>query len=39
MKKWEGLFAEVDRKDAAAIAAIIKVELYDKIDAASYGVD
>ena len=37
MKKWQSRFAQVDRKDAAAIGKIIKEELYDKIDAATYG--
>ena len=35
--KWENLFADVDRSDSSAIAAIIKSELFDKIDVASYG--
>ena len=35
--KWEGLFSGVDRSDSSAIAAIIKSELFDKIDVASYG--
>lgn len=30
--KWEKLFANIDRKDAAAIAAIIQSNLYDHID-------
>ena len=37
MNKWQARFAQVDRKDAAAIGKIIKEELYDKIDAATYG--
>jgi ppGpp synthetase/RelA/SpoT-type nucleotidyltranferase len=37
VKKWEKLFSDVDRKDAGAIAKIIKAELYDKIDASTYG--
>ena len=36
VKKWDSLFADVDRKDADAIAAIIKANLYDKIDPATY---
>ncbi len=39
VKKWDALFANVDRKDADAIAKIIKAELYDKIDPATYGVN
>ena len=37
MKKWDSLFANVNRNDADAIAAIIKKELFDKIDVSSYG--
>lgn len=37
MEKWEKLFADVNRDDANAIAAVIKKELFDKIDAKSYG--
>ena len=36
-KKWQERFAQIDRKDAMAIGKIIKEELYDKIDAATYG--
>lgn len=36
--KWKKLFANVDRINADAIAAIIKSELYDKLDVATYGV-
>lgn len=36
VKKWSALFADVDRTDPAAISAIIKSNLYDKIDAAAY---
>ncbi len=39
MQSWAKLFADVDRKDAAAIAAIIKAELYDRIDPQTYGVN
>ncbi len=38
-QKWAKLFADVDRKDVGAIAKIIKAELYDKIDPATYGVN
>ncbi|MFB9354275.1 C4-dicarboxylate TRAP transporter substrate-binding protein [Sneathiella chinensis] len=38
VKKWESLFAAVDRKDADAIAAIIQTNLYDGIDTSTYGV-
>ena len=37
MKKWDSLFSNVDRKDADAIATIIRKELFDKIDVGSYG--
>lgn len=36
IQKWDALFADVDRTDTAAIAAIIKANLYDKIDPATY---
>ena len=36
-KKWEDLFSNVDRNNHEAIASIIKAELFDKIDVASYG--
>lgn len=35
--KWDRLFANVDHKDAAAIGKLIKQEIYDKIDVASFG--
>jgi TRAP-type C4-dicarboxylate transport system substrate-binding protein len=37
IQKWDSLFANVDRNNASAIEAIIKSELFDKIDVASYG--
>lgn len=37
--KWEGLLEGVDRSDEVALAALIKAEIYDKIDVASYGVN
>ncbi|MEM6678278.1 MAG: C4-dicarboxylate TRAP transporter substrate-binding protein [Pseudomonadota bacterium] len=37
--KWEGLLDGVDRTDAAALTAIIKENLYDNVDAATYGVN
>lgn len=37
MRKWEARFANVDRTDTAAIGKIIKEELFDKIDVATYG--
>lgn len=37
--KWKNLFTNVDRTNADAIAVIIKSELYDKLDVATYGVN
>lgn len=37
--KWEGLLEGVDRSDDSALAALIKSEIYDKIDVKSYGVN
>lgn len=37
-KKWEKLLEGVDRSDEAALVAIVKRELFDKIDVSSYGV-
>lgn len=37
--KWKALFANVNRGNADAIAAIIKSELYDKLDVATYGIN
>ena len=39
VQKWKALFANVSRDDADAIAKIIKANLYDQIDADSYGVN
>ncbi|MCF8468238.1 MAG: C4-dicarboxylate TRAP transporter substrate-binding protein [Sneathiella sp.] len=39
VRKWEKLFENVDRKDPAAIEAIIKANLYDKLDPNTYGVN
>ncbi len=38
-EKWTGLLADVDRTDNAAMTALLKSELYDPIDVASYGVN
>ena len=35
--KWTSLLKDVDRTDEAAIAKIIKTEIYDKVDPATYG--
>lgn len=37
--KWQGLLAGVDRKDAAALTAVFKANLFDKIDETTYGTD
>ena len=37
-KKWRGLLAGVDRSDSKALIALLKSELYDKIDETTYGV-
>jgi TRAP-type C4-dicarboxylate transport system substrate-binding protein len=39
VKKWDALFANVDKKDSAAIAKIIQAELYNKVDPKTYGVN
>lgn len=36
--KWRKLVADVDRTDPAAVAAILKTNLYDKIDENTFGV-
>ncbi len=38
VKKWDALYANVDRSDAAAIEAIITANIFDKLDPATYGV-
>jgi TRAP-type C4-dicarboxylate transport system substrate-binding protein len=35
--KWQKLLAGIDRNDLAQLTALIKSELYDKIDAGNYG--
>ena len=37
--KWEKLLDGIDRTDEAALVAVLKQELYDKIDVESYGVN
>lgn len=37
--KWKKLLDGVDRNDAAALLALVKTELYNKIDVATYGTD
>ena len=36
--KWDGLLKGVDRKDPAALAKVLKDNLYSKIDVNTYGV-
>ncbi|ABL71610.1 C4-dicarboxylate TRAP transporter substrate-binding protein [Paracoccus denitrificans] len=38
-EKWRALVADVDRTDADAVAAILKANLYDKIDENTFGVE
>ena len=38
-EKWQGLLQGVDRSDAAALAAVLKENLYDRIDETSYGLN
>jgi TRAP-type C4-dicarboxylate transport system substrate-binding protein len=35
--KWEGLLATVDTNDSAAVAALVKAEIFDKVDDTAYG--
>lgn len=37
--KWETLLSGIDRDDQEAVAALLKQEVYDKLDAAGYGLD
>ena len=37
--KWEKLLSTVDRKDEAALIALLKTQLYDKIDVDHYGMN
>ena len=37
VEKWEKLLSGVDRTDEAAVASLIKTEIYDKIDVNTYG--
>lgn len=37
--KWRTLLAGVDNNDPAALTALLKKEVYDKLDAATYGTD
>ena len=36
-KKWVGLLADIDRTDRDAVLALVRGEIYDKIDENSYG--
>lgn len=38
-QKWQKLVADVDRTDSDAVAAILKTNLYDKIDPNTFGVE
>ena len=37
IEKWRGLVASIDATDAAAVTALYKAEIWDKVDAASHG--
>lgn len=37
--KWKGLLDGIDRSDADAVAALLKQEIFDKVDVNSYGLD
>lgn len=37
--KWEGLLADVDRSDIAALQQVFKDEIYGKVDVTTYGVN
>lgn len=37
LEKWRGLYADVDRSDAAAVKAVLTENLYKGVDAATYG--
>lgn len=37
LAKWDKLLAGVDRSDQAALTKLLRTEIYDKIDAATYG--
>jgi len=37
--KWEKLLAGVDRNNEAALVALLKTNLFDKVDVAKYGMD
>jgi TRAP-type C4-dicarboxylate transport system substrate-binding protein len=38
MAKWQDLLKDVDRKDEAKLVALVRAEIYDKVDAKGYGV-
>lgn len=38
-KRWNELLAGIDARDPEALAALLKSEIYDKIDVDTYGVD
>lgn len=39
IEKWDGLLSDVDRTDVAALEALLKENLFDKIDVNSYGLE
>lgn len=38
-EKWDGLLAGVDQSDEEALLALVRTELYDKVDPAAYGME
>ncbi|WP_323032493.1 C4-dicarboxylate TRAP transporter substrate-binding protein [Paracoccus sp. (in: a-proteobacteria)] len=39
VQKWDGLVQGLDRKDEAAVTALLKTNLFDQIDEATYGME
>lgn len=37
--RWNALLSEIDARDPEALAALLKTEIYDKIDVETYGID
>lgn len=37
--KWAGLLDGVDRTDEDALTALVRANLYDKLDVTTYGMD
>lgn len=39
VKKWKGLLAGIDRNDSAAVAGLLKQEIFNKVDVKTYGMN